>query len=112
VAANIVAAVSVRGLAMALVVLRGALLRLPLVGLVVAVGEVILWFGRLVRGAGGLGTALSPLGDLAREVGERMALGTIAMGLRIMASWAEIKAAIAAALQASLEAATSRSGTM
>jgi hypothetical protein len=104
VAAKIAAAVSVRGLAMALVVLRGALLRLPFIGLVVAAGEVILWFGRLVRGAGGLGTALSLLGDLAREVGSRMALGTIAMGLQIMAAWAGIKAAIAEALQASLGA--------
>src|SRR6056297_3312374 len=55
VAAKIAAAASVRGLAMALVILRGALLRLPLPGLVVAAGELIHWFGRLVRGAGGVG---------------------------------------------------------
>jgi len=104
VAASIVAAVSVRGLATALVILRGALLRLPLIGLVVAAGELIHWFGRLVRGAGGFGNALSLLGDLAREVWERMQLGAVAMGLQIMASWAAIKAAIAEALQSSLEA--------
>lgn len=104
VAASIAAAVSVRGLAMALVILRGALLRLPLIGLVVAAGELIHWFGRLVRGAGGFGNALSLLGDLAREVWERMQLGAVALGLAIMASWAEIKAAIAEALQTSLEA--------
>ncbi|WP_323037718.1 phage tail tape measure protein [Pararhodobacter sp.] len=104
VAASIAAAVSVRGLAMTLVILRGALLRLPLIGLVVAAGELIHWFGRLVRGAGGFGNALSLLGDLAREVWERMQLGAVALGLSIMASWAEIKAAIAEALQTSLEA--------
>ena len=104
VAAKIAAAASVRGLAMALVILRGALLRLPLIGLVVAAGELIHWFGRLVRGTGGFGTALSLLGDLAREVWERMQLGAVAMGLQIMASWAGIKAAIAEALQTSLEA--------
>jgi hypothetical protein len=104
VAAKVAAAASVRGLAMALVILRGALLRLPLIGLVVAAGELIHWFGRLVRGAGGFGAALSLLGDLAREVWERMKLGAVAMGLQIMASWAEIKAAIAEALQTSLEA--------
>lgn len=104
VAAKIAAAASVRGLAMALVILRGALLRLPLIGLVVAAGELIHWFGRLVRGAGGLGNALSLLGDLAREVWERMKLGAVAMGLAIMASWADIKATIAEALQTSLEA--------
>ena len=104
VAAKIAAAASVRGLAMALVVLRGALLRLPFVGLIVAAGELIHWFGRLVRGAGGFGNALSLLGDLAREVWERMQLGAVTMGLAIMASWADIKATIATALQASLEA--------
>lgn len=104
VAAKIAAAASVRGLAMALVILRGALLRLPLIGLVVAAGELIHWFSGLVRGAGGFGTALSLLGDLAREVWERMQLGAVAMGLKIMASWAGIRAAIAEALQTSLEA--------
>ncbi|MBN8291874.1 phage tail tape measure protein [Rhodobacter sp. NTK016B] len=104
VAAKLAAAVSVRGLAMALVVLRGALLRLPIVGLIVAAGELILWFGRLVRGAGGFGNALTLLGDLAWEVWERIQLGATAMGLQVMASWAGIKAAIAEALQASLEA--------
>jgi hypothetical protein len=104
VAAKIAAAASVRGLAMALVILRGALLRLPLIGLVVAAGELIHWFSRLVRGAGGFGAALSLLGDLAREVWERMQLGAIAMGLKIMASWAGIRAAVAEALQTSLEA--------
>ena len=104
VAAKIAAAASVRGLAMALVVLRGALRRLPIVGLVVAAGELVHGFGRLVRGAGGLGNALSLLGDLAREVWDRMQLGAGAMGLAIMARWAEIRAAIAEALQASLDA--------
>jgi hypothetical protein len=104
VAAKIAAAVSVRGLAMALVILRGALLRLPFIALIVGAGELVHWFGRLVRGAGGFGNALSLLGDLAREVSERMALGTLAMGLRIIASWSEIKAAIAEALQTSLVA--------
>ncbi len=104
VAAKVAAALSVRGLAMALVVLRGALLRLPLIGLVVAAGELVHWFGRLVRGAGGFGAALTLLGDLAREVWDRMQLGAVAMGLQIMASWAKIRAGIAEALQGALDA--------
>lgn len=104
VAAKVAAAVSVRGLAMALVILRGALLRLPMIGLVVAAGELIHAFGRLVRGAGGFGNALSLLGDLAREVWARMQLGATALALQLAASWAAIRATIAAALQASLEA--------
>ncbi|MFN3615311.1 MAG: phage tail tape measure protein, partial [Rubrimonas sp.] len=104
VAAKVAAAASVQGLAMALAILRGALLRLPLIGLVVAAGELIHAFGQLVRGAGGFGTALSLLGDLAREVWARMTLGAVAMGLAISARWADIRAAIAEALQTSLEA--------
>ncbi|MCC6008138.1 MAG: phage tail tape measure protein, partial [Rhodobacteraceae bacterium] len=104
VAAKVAAAASVRGLAMSLVVLRGALLRLPLIGLVVAAGELIHAFGRLVRGAGGFGEALSLLGDLAAEVWERITLGAAAMGLRLMTGWAEIRADIAEALQGALEA--------
>ncbi|WP_210879990.1 phage tail tape measure protein [Roseovarius autotrophicus] len=98
------AALSVRGLATALVVLRGALIRIGIGALIVGAGELVFQFTRLVRGAGGFGTALSLLGDFAKEVWERMKLGTVAMGLSIMASWADIKAAIAEALQTSLEA--------
>jgi hypothetical protein len=104
VAAKIAAAVSVQGLAMALVILRGALLRLPFIGLIVAAGELIYWFGRLVQGAGSLGAALGLMGDLAREVWERIQLGAVAMGLQVMVTWSEITATIATALQISLEA--------
>ncbi len=104
VAGMAVAALSVRGLAMALVVLRGALIRTGIGALIVGAGELVFQFGRLVQGAGGFGAALGLLGDLAREVWQRMQLGVVAMGLQIMASWAGIKATIAEALQASLEA--------
>ncbi len=99
-----VAALSVRGLATALVVLRGALIRTGIGALIVGAGELVFQFGRLVQGAGGFGAALGLLGDLAREVWERMKLGAVSVGLQIMASWAGIKASIAEALQASLVA--------
>jgi hypothetical protein len=98
------AALSVRGLATALVFLRGALIRTGIGALVVGAGELVFQFGRLVQGAGGFGTALGLLGDLAGEVWNRMQLGAVAMGLQILASWAGIRATIAEALQASLEA--------
>jgi hypothetical protein len=104
VAAKIAAAASVQGLAMTLVILRGALMRLPFVGLIVAAGELIHLFGRLVQGAGGFGAALGLLGDLAREVWERIQLGAVAMGLQVMVAWSEITATIANALQVSLDA--------
>jgi hypothetical protein len=98
------AALSVHGLATALIFLRGALIRTGIGALVVGAGELVFQFGRLLQGAGGFGAALALLGDLAREVWNRMQLGAIAMGLEILASWAGIRAAIAEALQASLVA--------
>jgi len=98
------AALSVRGLATALVLLRGAFIRTGIGALIVGAGELVFQFGRLVQGAGGFGAALGLLGDLAREVWQRMQLGAVAMGLQIMASWAGIKAGIAEALQTSLVA--------
>jgi hypothetical protein len=62
------AALSVRGLATALVVLRGALIRTGIGALIVGAGELIFQFGRLVRGAGGFGEALELMGDVARAV--------------------------------------------
>lgn len=104
VAGFIAAQVATISLAGALTLLRGAIIRTGIGALIVGAGELIYWFGQLVRGAGGFGAALSLLGDLAREVWERMKLGAVAMGLAIMASWADIKATIAEALQTSLQA--------
>jgi hypothetical protein len=98
------AALSVRGLATALVILRGTLIRTGIGALIVGAGELVFQFGRLVQGAGGFGAALGLLGDLAGEVWNRMHLGAVAMGLEILVSWAGIRVAIAEALQASLEA--------
>jgi hypothetical protein len=98
------AALSVRSLATALLVLRGALIRTGIGALVVGAGELVFQFGRLVQGAGGFGAALGLLGNLAGEVWQRMQLGSVAMGLEILASWAGIRAAIAEVLQTSLEA--------
>ena len=56
------AALSVRGLATALVVLRGALIRTGIGALIVGAGELVHQFGRLVSGAGGFGNALALMG--------------------------------------------------
>jgi hypothetical protein len=98
------AALSVRGLATALVVLRVALIRTGIGALIIGAGELIFQFGRLVQGTGSVGAALGLLGDVAREVWDRMKLGMVALGLSIMAGWAEISAGITAALQTGLEA--------
>ena len=92
VAGLIAAAVSVRGLATALVVLRGALIRTGIGALIVAAGEMVYQFGRLVAGAGGFGEALSLLGDVAAEVWERIKLGGRSLALSLQSVWATIEA--------------------
>ena len=62
------AALSVRGLATALVLLRGALICTGIGALIVGAGELVYQFTRLVSGAGGFGEAMSLLKDLAVEV--------------------------------------------
>ncbi|MEQ9145241.1 MAG: phage tail tape measure C-terminal domain-containing protein [Parvibaculaceae bacterium] len=104
VAGMVVAAASVRGLATALVFLRGALIRTGIGALIVAAGELIYQFGRLVQATGGFGAALGLLGDVAAEVWDRIGLLAGVLKARIDAAWSGIQASIADALQASLEA--------
>lgn len=104
VAGMVVAAASVRGLATALVLLRGALIRTGIGALVVAAGELIFQFGSLVQATGGVGAALSLLGDVASEVWDRIGLQGEILQSRIAAAWLGIQASVADALQASLEA--------
>ncbi len=104
VAGMVVAAASVRGLATALVFLRGALIRTGIGALIVAAGELIYQFGRLVQATGAFGAALGLLGDVAAEVWDRIGLLAGVLKARIDAAWSGIQASIADALQASLEA--------
>ena len=86
------AALSVRGLATALVVLRGALVRTGIGALIVGAGELIYQFGRLVRSAGGFGDAMALLADVAAEVWERIKRGGAALALALRAVWADVEA--------------------
>lgn len=104
VAGMVVAAASVRGLATALVFLRGALIRTGIGALIVAAGELIYQFGRLVQATGGFGAAIGLLGDVAAEVWDRIGLLAGVLKARIDAAWSGIQASIADALQASLKA--------
>jgi len=104
VAGMAVAAVSVRGLATALALLRGALIRLPFVALVIGAQELILRFGRLVAAAGSFSDALDLLRGVAAEVWDRMGTGARALGATVAAAWAGIRASLADGVQASLDA--------
>ncbi|WP_210880142.1 phage tail tape measure C-terminal domain-containing protein [Roseovarius autotrophicus] len=96
------AALSVRGLATALVVLRGALIRTGIGALIVGAGELVFQFTRLVAGAGGVGEAFRLLGDLAREVWSRMGLALDAALANMAAGWEELKASGLSALEGTI----------
>jgi hypothetical protein len=96
------AALSVRGLATTLVVLRGALIRTGIGALIVGAGELVYQFTRLVAGAGGVGEAFRLLGDLAREVWSRMGLSLDGALARMAAGWEGLKAAGLSALEGTI----------
>ncbi len=97
------AALSVRGLATALVILRGALIRTGIGALIVGAGELVFQFGRLSDAAGGFGNAMGLLKDLVVEVWKRIGFGVDAVAARMNASWSGITAAVAEAMQGATE---------
>jgi hypothetical protein len=80
------AALSVRGLATALVFLRGALIRTGIGALIVGAGELVYQFSRLVSGAGGFGNALELMGNVARAVwdGIKTTMGSLVDDFRAL----------------------------
>src|SRR5690606_7660478 len=68
VAAFVAARVATFSLSGALTLLRGAIIRTGIGALIVGAGELIYWFGQLVKGAGGFGSALELMGNVARAV--------------------------------------------
>ncbi|WP_374422718.1 phage tail tape measure C-terminal domain-containing protein [Paracoccus sp. (in: a-proteobacteria)] len=96
------AALSVRGLAIALVFLRGALIRTGIGALIVGAGELVYQFSQLVARVGGVGEAFRLLGDLAREVWSRIGLSFDAALARMTAGWEGLKAAGLSALEGTI----------
>lgn len=86
------AALGIKGMSISLVALRGALIRTGIGALIIGAGELIYWFGRLVKGAGGFGEAMRLLKDVAIEVWERIKLGGKSLGAALSSVWARIKA--------------------
>ena len=99
----VAAAFSVRGLATSLVVLKGALLRTGIGALVVGAGELVFWFTRLVKGAGGFGAALGLLKDVAVEVWDRIKTGAGAVGAKIAVLFYDLKADAASGIASAIE---------
>jgi lambda family phage tail tape measure protein len=86
------AALGIKGVSISLVTLRGAVFRTGMGALIFGAGELIYWFGRLVKGAGGFGEAMRLLKDVAIEVWERIKLGGKSLGAALSSGWARIKA--------------------
>ena len=83
VAALALATASTFTLSGALLFLRGALIRTGIGALIIGAGELVFQFSKLVTGAGGFGNALELLGNVAREVWERIKLGGESLGAMI-----------------------------
>lgn len=96
------AALSVRGLATALVLLRGALIRTGIGALIVGAGELAYQFSNLVDRVGGVGEAFRLLSNLASEVWSRMGLALDAAFARMGAGWEGLKAAGLTALDGTI----------
>jgi len=97
-----VAALSVRGLATALVFLRGALIRTGIGALIVGAGELVYQFSQLVTRVGGVGEAFRLLSDLASEVWSRIDLSLDAAFANMAAGWEGLKAAGLSALEGTI----------
>ncbi len=98
------AALSVRGLATGLVLLRGALIRTGIGALIVGAGELIYQFTQLAAKVGGIGAAFGLLGNVAAEAWDRIALSGAAAAASIESAWAGAQAGIFDGLQTALSA--------
>jgi hypothetical protein len=96
------AALSVRGVATALVILRGALIRTGIGALIVGAGELVYQFSQFVTKVGGVGEAFRLLADLAKEVWSRMGLALDSALARMAAGWEGLKAAGLSALEGTI----------
>ena len=100
VAAFVAARVATFSLATALTVLRTAIIRTGIGAIIVAVGELIHQFGRLVKAVGGIGEAFRLLGGLAREIGQRIGTAFQASFALLGAAWEGYRALVFTVLDA------------
>ncbi len=103
VAAMAAAALSVRGLATTLVVLKGALIRTGIGALIVGAGELVYWFTRLASGAGGFGEAMGLLKDVVLEVWDRIRMGASAAGAAATAMFHDLRSEAASGMARAIE---------
>jgi len=85
------AVLGIRGVSLSLAVLRGALIRTGIGALIVGASELLYWFGRLVKGAGGFGNTMGLLKNVAVEVWDRIKLGGKSLGLSLATVWTTVE---------------------
>lgn len=102
VAALVAARLATMTLSGALVFLRGAIIRTGFGALIVAAGELVYWFGKLVKAAGGFGNAIEMVGDLFVAVwnGITTTAGSLidefrAISMEVQGIWASLMAYLA-----------------
>lgn len=81
--AGALAATAMRGLSVALIAVRGAIISTGIGALVVALGMAVNWFLNLVKAAGGFGNAISLVGAVINEEMTRWGAWFAAFGLRV-----------------------------
>lgn len=106
VAAFVAARVATFSLATALVTLRAALIRTGIGALIVAAGELIHQFSKLVKSVGGIGDAFRLLGSLAYEIGQRIGTAFQAAFALMGAGWEAYRAAVFTVLDAIVKGVT------
>jgi len=97
------AALSVRGLATTLLVLRGALIRTGVGALIVGAGELVYQFSQLASGVGSFGAAMALLKDVGAEVWGRIKMGASAAGAAASAMFYDLKADAATGMSSAIE---------
>jgi len=88
----VAAAASTFTLSGALTVLRTALIRTGIGALIVGAGELIYWFGQLVKRIGGVGEAFSLLGEIASAVWSGIVTAAQSVPVGLSAVWASVQA--------------------
>lgn len=94
-----IASLAIKGVQRGVVLLRGALIALPLGALIVGAGFLAMKFHDLVVATGGWGAALRALGDLAVGVWDGIKVSATAIGPALQAVWAGVKASFTRMLQ-------------
>ena len=110
VAGLIAARIATFSLATALTALRTALIRTGIGAIIVAAGELIHQFSKVVKAVGGIGDAFRLIGAVAREVGQRIGSAFQASFALLAAGWEGFRAVVFTVLDATVTGVATAAG--